>query len=136
MRKTLGIVFPTIWEPETGYHQTQCQAQVSSQTSSCHFEGCHFEGCPLRVALGPLVAVACDVAFVQSNLMTFSRMKGDTHEIGEVSLSFIVFYPQRIDEGQQARNSCLRQLFSLSADHARFGRPKFHFEENAFVNVV
>ena len=81
MRKTLGIVFPTIWEPGTGYHQTQCQAQVSSQTSSCHFEGC-----PLRVALGP---VACEVAFVQSNLMTFSRMKGDTYEIGEVSLRLI-----------------------------------------------
>ena len=38
-------------------------------------------------------------------------------------VSFIVFQLRRTDEGQQARNSSLRLLSSLSANHAGFGRP-------------
>ena len=43
-------------------------------------------------ALWPFVAIVCDVAFVQSNLIALSRMTSDTYyEICEASLRLIVF---------------------------------------------
>ena len=40
--------------------------------------------------------------------------------IGAVALSLTVCKLRRTDEGQKARNSCLRLLSSLSAGHVRF----------------
>ena len=40
--------------------------------------------------------------------------------IGAVALSLTVCKLRRTDEGQKARNSCLRLLSGLSADHVRF----------------
>ena len=45
-------------------------------------------------------------------------MTSGKYEIDEVLLRLIVFKLRRAKEGQQAQNSCLRLLSSLSADHA------------------
>ena len=65
----------------------------------------------------------CGVTGERSVLVLSVMTSTHIYGIRAVARRPILCKLRRTDEGQKARNSCLRLLSSLSADHVRFGRP-------------